>query len=64
MECTLIKRKLGFSGKMFWSLEIPFKTGFTVLLNEKHNHNRAKNFIPKEHHLRTTNITPSKTFVC
>jgi hypothetical protein len=27
----LIKRKLGFSGKIFWSLEIPFKTGFTVL---------------------------------
>jgi len=26
----LIKRKPGFSGKMFWSLEIPFKTGFTV----------------------------------
>jgi hypothetical protein len=28
----LIKRKPGFSGKMFWSLEIPFKTGFTVVL--------------------------------
>jgi hypothetical protein len=27
---TLIKRKPGFSGKMFWTLEIPFKTGFTV----------------------------------
>jgi hypothetical protein len=27
----LIKRKPGFSGKMFWTLEIPFKTGFTVL---------------------------------
>jgi len=26
----LIKQKPGFSGKMFWSLEIPFKTGFTV----------------------------------
>jgi len=26
----LIKRKPGFSGKMFWPLEIPFKTGFTV----------------------------------
>jgi len=26
----LIKRKPGFNGKMFWSLEIPFKTGFTV----------------------------------
>jgi len=26
----LIKRKPGFSGKMFWSLDIPFKTGFTV----------------------------------
>jgi len=26
----LIRRKPGFSGKMFWSLEIPFKTGFTV----------------------------------
>jgi len=26
----LIKWKPGFSGKMFWSLEIPFKTGFTV----------------------------------
>jgi len=31
MECTLIKQKPGFSGKTFWSLEIPFKTGFTVL---------------------------------
>jgi len=30
--CTLIKRKPGFSGKMFWSLEIPFKTGFTVYM--------------------------------
>jgi len=28
----LIKRTPGFSGKIFWSLEIPFKTGFTVLL--------------------------------
>jgi hypothetical protein len=28
--CTLIKRKPGFSGKMLWSLEIPFKTGFTI----------------------------------
>jgi hypothetical protein len=28
----LIKRKPGFSGKMFWSLEIPFKTGFTVFI--------------------------------
>jgi len=27
----LIKRKPGFSGKMFWSLQIPFKTGFTAL---------------------------------
>jgi hypothetical protein len=27
----LIKRKPGFSGKIFWSLEIPFKTGFTVV---------------------------------
>jgi hypothetical protein len=27
----LIKRKPGFSGKMFWTLEIPFKTGFTVV---------------------------------
>jgi len=27
----LIKRKPGFSGNMFWSLKIPFKTGFTVL---------------------------------
>jgi len=26
----LIKQKPGFSGKMFWFLEIPFKTGFTV----------------------------------
>jgi len=30
----LIKRKPGFSGKMFWSLEIPFKTGFTVYEKE------------------------------
>ena len=30
MKCTLIKWKPGFSGKIFWSLEIPFKTGFTV----------------------------------
>jgi len=30
----LIKRKTGFSGKKFWSLEIPFKTGFTVLSAE------------------------------
>jgi hypothetical protein len=29
--CTLIKRKPGFSGKMFWSLEVPFKIGFAVL---------------------------------
>jgi hypothetical protein len=29
---TLIKRKPGFSGKMFWTLEIPFKTGFTVFV--------------------------------
>jgi len=28
----LIKRKPGFSGKIFWSLEIPFKTGFTVYI--------------------------------
>ena len=28
----MIKRKPGFSGKMFWSPEIPFKTGFTVLV--------------------------------
>jgi len=34
MWCTLIKRKPDFSGKMFWSLEIPFKTGFTVLIFE------------------------------
>jgi hypothetical protein len=26
----LIKQKPGFSGKMFWTLEVPFKTGFTV----------------------------------
>jgi hypothetical protein len=26
----LIKQKPGFSRKMFWTLEIPFKTGFTV----------------------------------
>jgi hypothetical protein len=26
----LIKRKPGFSGKIFWTLEIPFKTSFTV----------------------------------
>ena len=28
----MIKRKPGFSGKMFWSLEIPFNTGFTVYI--------------------------------
>jgi hypothetical protein len=27
----LIKGKPGFSGKMFWTLDIPFKTGFTVI---------------------------------
>jgi hypothetical protein len=27
----LIKQKPGFSGKIFWTLEIPFKTGFTAL---------------------------------
>ena len=32
MYCALIKRKPGFSEKMFWSLEIPFKTGFTVYI--------------------------------
>jgi hypothetical protein len=26
----LIKRKPGFSKKIFWNLEIPFKIGFTV----------------------------------
>jgi hypothetical protein len=26
----LINWKPGFSGKMFWTLEIPFTTGFTV----------------------------------
>jgi len=31
----LIKRKPGFSGKIFWSLEIPFKTGFTVCPNAR-----------------------------
>jgi hypothetical protein len=31
MSWFLIKRKPGFSGKIFWTLEIPFKTGFTVL---------------------------------
>jgi hypothetical protein len=30
----LIKPKPGFSGKMFWILEIPLKTGFTVFKNE------------------------------
>ena len=30
MNFTLIKRKPGFSGKMFWFVEIPFKTGFTA----------------------------------
>jgi hypothetical protein len=34
----LINRKPGFRGKIFWSLEIPFKTGFTVLIkNKKHS---------------------------
>ena len=28
----MIKRNPGFSGKMFWSLDIPFKTGFTVYI--------------------------------
>jgi hypothetical protein len=28
---TLIKRKPDFSRKVFWTLEIPFKTGFTVM---------------------------------
>jgi hypothetical protein len=28
----LIKGKPVFSGKIFWTLEIPFKTGFTVLI--------------------------------
>jgi hypothetical protein len=27
-----IKEKPGFSRKMFWTPEIPFKTGFTVLI--------------------------------
>jgi hypothetical protein len=27
----LIRWKPGFSGKMFWTLEIPFKTSFAVL---------------------------------
>lgn len=36
-----------------------------IILNEKHNHNMAKNFVPTEHHLKTpTIITPSETFVC
>jgi hypothetical protein len=30
----LIKRKPGFSGKMFWPLEMPFKTGFTAVIEE------------------------------
>jgi hypothetical protein len=29
--CTLIKLKPGFSEKLFWSLEVPFKTDFTVV---------------------------------
>jgi hypothetical protein len=32
---VLIKRKTGFSGKMFWTHEIPFKTGFTVYYLKK-----------------------------
>jgi hypothetical protein len=28
---TIIKRKPGFSRKRFWTLEISFKTGFTVI---------------------------------
>jgi hypothetical protein len=28
-----IKWKTGFSGKTFWTLQIPFRTGFTVLCN-------------------------------
>jgi hypothetical protein len=27
---TLIKQKPGYSRKMFWTLEFPFKTGFTA----------------------------------
>jgi hypothetical protein len=29
---TLIKREPGFSVKISWTLEIPFKIGFTVLI--------------------------------
>jgi hypothetical protein len=29
-QYTLIKRKPGFSGKMFWTPEIPFKTVYTL----------------------------------
>jgi hypothetical protein len=31
MSIPWLNGKPGFSGKMFWTLEIPFKTGFTVL---------------------------------
>jgi hypothetical protein len=31
----VIKRKPGFSGKMFWTLDIPFKTGFIVFGSKK-----------------------------
>jgi len=32
VQCTLIERKPAFSGRMFRSLEIPFKTGFAVCM--------------------------------
>jgi len=43
----LIKRKPGFSGKMLWSLEIPFKTGFTVqfLLRSAMFHHASSHWI-------------------
>jgi len=40
----LIKRKPGFSGKMFWCLEIPFKTGFTVFYYAIYSNNTAARY--------------------
>jgi hypothetical protein len=31
-QCTSIKRKLALAEKIFWSREVPLKTGFTVYI--------------------------------
>jgi len=41
----LIKRKPAFSRKMFWSLEIPFKTGFTVFEQKKMKSRNKQHFV-------------------